>query len=56
MLPMVRISFASLALLLPLADGALAQDARTDGVRLICLDRAGTWKDFNPSSPTIRTA
>jgi hypothetical protein len=50
MLPIVRISLASLALLLPLA-GASAQDARTDRIRLMCLDWAGTWKDFNPQFP-----
>ena len=48
MLPILRISLASLALLLPLAGGASAQDARTDGIRLMCLDGRRTWKDFNP--------
>jgi hypothetical protein len=48
MLPIIRMSLVSLAVLLPLA-GASAQDRRTDSIRLMCLDRAGTWKDFNPT-------
>jgi hypothetical protein len=47
MLPIIRMSLVSLAVLLPLT-GASAQTARTDGIRLMCLDRAATWKDFNP--------
>jgi hypothetical protein len=44
---MLRISLISLALL-PLAGGASAQETRADRIRLMCLDLAGTWKDFNP--------
>ena len=52
MLPTLRISLASLVLLLPLAAGsASAQNARADNIRLMCLDRAATWKDFNREFP-----
>jgi hypothetical protein len=49
MLSSVRISLAVLALTLPLAGTASAQDARADNTRLMCLSWAGTWKDFNPT-------
>jgi hypothetical protein len=49
MLPILRVSLASLALLLPFAGAASAQNPRTDATRLMCLEWAGTWKDFNPT-------
>ena len=52
MLPTLRISLASLVLLLPLGAGsASAQNPQADDIRLMCLDRAATWKDFNPEFP-----
>jgi hypothetical protein len=48
MLRIARISLASLAILLPLTGVASAQNARTDQTRLMCLEWAATWKDFNP--------
>ena len=51
MLPILRVSLASLVMLLPLAGSASAQNARADRTRLMCLDWAGTWKDFNPTFP-----
>ena len=51
MLPIVRTSLVSLALLVPMIGTASAQNPRADAVRLMCLDRAGTWRDFNPTFP-----
>jgi hypothetical protein len=49
MLASVRISLAVLALTLPFAGAASAQETAEDRTRLMCLSWAGTWKDFNPT-------
>jgi hypothetical protein len=46
---------AACSLALPLAGGsAFAEDGPVDGIRNQCLDKAGTWVDFNPESGHAR--